>query len=356
MANPETPMRILVTGHLGYVGSVLTPMLQARGHRVSGLDCDYFRACTLGEPPATVPTRNKDVRDVEASDLDEVDAIIHLAGLSNDPLGDLDPELTLEINHRATVRLGELAKAAGIERMVFASSCSVYGAAGEGWMDEASPMRPVTPYAVSKQRAEADLTAMTDSKFSPVFLRAATVFGLSPRIRFDLVVNNLVAWAHTTGRILMKSDGRAWRPLLHVEDMARALLAAVEAPPSVVGGGALNIGRTADNFRVCDVADAVARGIPGTRIEQVDDAIHDKRSYRVRCDLVGATLPGFLPTGDLASGIASLLEGFRRSQLTPEDFEGPRYQRLAHLKQLRHRGMLDAGLRWKGGSGGRSMA
>ncbi|MBC7172328.1 MAG: SDR family oxidoreductase, partial [Polyangiaceae bacterium] len=223
-------MRVLLTGHKGYIGTVLAPMLEAAGHEVHGLDSDIFERCTFGAPPREIPWTRKDIRDVELRDVEGFDAVIHLAGLSNDPLGDLDPALTYEINHHATVRLAELARRAGVHRFLFSSSCSNYGASdGESILDEESELRPVTPYGKAKALAEQDLAALADSRFCPVYLRNATAYGVSPRLRFDLVLNNLVAWAHTTGAVHLKSDGSAWRPLVHIEDISRAFLALLTA-------------------------------------------------------------------------------------------------------------------------------
>ncbi|HEX5949811.1 MAG TPA: SDR family oxidoreductase, partial [Actinomycetota bacterium] len=234
-------MRILVTGHRGYIGTILVPMLLAEGHEVVGLDSDLYQRCTFGDPPADVTAIRKDVRDVEPSDLEGYDAVVHLAGLSNDPLGDLNPTLTYDINHEGSVRLAILAKQAAVPRFVFSSSCSNYGAAGDEILTEESPFRPVTPYGVSKVRVEQDVSQLADERFSPTFLRNATAYGVSPRLRFDLVLNNLVAWAFTTGVVALKSDGTPWRPIVHVEDIAQAFIAVLHAPRERVHNQAFNV-------------------------------------------------------------------------------------------------------------------
>ena len=342
-------MRVLVTGHNGYVGTVMVPMLLKAGHDVVGLDTNLYAGSTFGDVSelAQVPEIKKDVRDVEISDLDGMDAVIHLAGLSNDPLGDLNPELTFEINHRASVRLARLAREAGVKRFIFASSCSNYGAGGQDWLDESSPFNPVTPYGVSKVMVEKDVTQLASDHFSPVFLRSATAYGVSPRLRFDLVLNNLTAWAFTTGLVYLKSDGSPWRPVVHIEDMSRAFLAALEAPRELIHNQAFNVGRTSENYRIRELAEIVAELVPGSRIEFAADAGPDKRNYRVSCEKIETTLPGYQPQWTVRKGVQELYEAYRKVGLAVEEFEGPRYRRINHIKELIASGRLDESLRWR---------
>jgi nucleoside-diphosphate-sugar epimerase len=337
-------MQVLVTGHRGYIGSVLVPQLIAAGHQVTGLDCDLYRACDFGSAMVPDPGLVKDVRDITPDDLHGFDAVIHLAGLSNDPLGSLDPALTREINTAATIRLATAAKAAGVSRFVFSSSCSNYGASiGGDWLTEESALNPVTPYAVSKVESEAGLDHLADEAFTTVYLRSATAYGMSPRIRFDLVANNLTAWAIATGQVMLKSDGSAWRPLVHAEDMARAFVVALEADRAAVHRQAFNVGRNEDCMQIRDLAEIVSELIPEACITFTPGPIVDARTYRVDCSKIRSI--GFEPSWSVRRGVAQLRDAFRAHRVRVEDFEGERYQRVAHIKRLLSQGLINDALR-----------
>ena len=340
-------MRVLVTGHRGYIGTVLTPMLLDAGHAVVGLDTDLYRDCTFGDPGliADVPRLERDLRDVEVDDLAGFDAVLHLAALSNDPLGDLSPELTDDINHLASVRLAELAREAGVARFVFSSSCSNYGASDGTLLDESADLRPVTPYGISKVLVERDVGRLASDAFTPVFLRNATAYGMSPRFRFDIVLNNLVAWGHATGRVRLKSDGTPWRPMVHVRDICRAFLTVLDAPRELIHGEAFNVGATEENYQIRDLARIAAEVIPGCAVEFAPGASPDTRNYRVDCDKIRQVLD-FSLEWDARRGAAEILAGCRLNGATVADFEGPRYARIAHIRQLLERGTLTPDLRF----------
>jgi nucleoside-diphosphate-sugar epimerase len=340
-------MNILLTGHKGYIGTILTPMLLAEGHKVTGLDSDLYSGCTFGEGLPAVPEIRKDIRDVEASDLEGFDAVIHLAALSNDPLGNLNPDITYAINHRASVRLAELAKQVGVRRFLFSSSCSTYGAAGDQMLTEEAEFNPVTPYGHSKVLVEQDVAKLADENFSPTFLRNATAYGVSPRHRFDIVLNNLVAWAYTTGLVYLKSDGSPWRPIIHIEDIARAFIAVLNAPREVIHNQAFNVGINAENYRIRELAEIVRETVPGCRVEYAPDAEPDKRTYRVDFCKIARQLPDFKPQWDARRGAQELYEAYQKYGVKLEEFEGPKYKRIDHIKQLLSKGQLDDSLRWK---------
>jgi nucleoside-diphosphate-sugar epimerase len=342
-------MRVLVTGHNGYIGSVMVPVLRAAGHDVCGLDSFFFEDCTLLDDKQHVPALRRDIRDVKAADLEGFEAIIHLAALCNDPLGDLHPEWTHDINHKASVLLAEIARDAGVSRFLYASSCSMYGAAGaDEVLGEEAPLRPLTAYAVSKVRTEEDLSKLADRSFSPTFMRNATAYGLSPRLRADVVLNNLVCWAHTTGRIRIMSDGTPWRPIVHVQDIARAFAAALAAPREAVHDQALNVGANGENYQVREIAEIVRNTVPGCTLEYAEGAGPDPRSYRVDFSKLSRTLPNFQPQWNASFGAKDLYAALQEANVTLADFEGRKYVRLAQIKHLLGSGRLDDHLRWVG--------
>lgn len=342
-------MRIFVTGHNGYIGAILTPFLQRAGHEVVGLDTYYFEQCTMTDHVEADQLLRKDIRNVTAADLEGCEAVIHLSALSNDPMGDLDPESTYEINARATVALARAAKEAGVSRFAFSSSCSIYGAASpDDVLDESAAFNPVTPYGESKVMSEAGLAELADDNFSPVYLRNATAYGWSPKLRSDLVVNNLVGSAYLTGKVEILSDGTPWRPLVHIEDISRAFLAVLEAPRDLIHDQPFNVGRSSENYQISEVADMVEEIVPDCEISYAAGGGPDVRCYRADFSKIETQLPGFDPQWTVRKGIQELLDAYRRYDLKMEDFSGSRYVRLKCLREHMKAGRLDDNLRWQG--------
>ncbi|MEL6430112.1 MAG: SDR family oxidoreductase [Planctomycetota bacterium] len=340
-------MKVLVTGHEGYIGCVLVPLFQEAGHEVVGLDNGLFQGCEFDDPATDCETVQLDIRDVEPSDVAGFDAVVHLAGISNDPLGDLNPRGTYDINHEASVRLAQAAKAAGVPRFLHSSSCSLYGAAGDAPIDETADFNPVTPYGESKVFVERDVTPMADDTFSPAFLRNSTAYGVSPRLRGDLVVNNLTGYAFTTGDVLLKSDGTPWRPLVHIRDISRAFLTMLEAPREKIHGKAFNVGSTKENYRMREVADIVASVVPNSSVTIAEGAGPDKRCYRVNCDLITKEL-GFECEWTVKKGVEELYAAYKDHGLTLDEFESGRYLRIRHVRSLIESGALGTDLRFTG--------
>jgi len=340
-------MKVLVTGTDGYIGSILGPYLIKEGHEVKGLDTGFYRSGWLFNNGETIyPSYiNKDLRDVKLIDLEGYEAVVHLAELSNDPLGKLNPEITYKINHKGSVRIAKLCKQAGIKRFVYASSCSVYGVGTEEFKTEESELRPQTAYAKCKTRVERDVSELADVDFSPTFLRNATAYGASPRMRFDIVLNNLAGLAWTTGIIEMISDGMPWRPLVHIKDISKAFRCALEAPRETIHNQVFNVGDTDQNFRVKEIAEIVGNAFPGCKTT-FGDSGGDNRSYRVSFDKINSQLPGFSCEHTALKGAEELYTVFRKINLNSKTFTGRPYTRLKQLKYLLETNQLNKDLYW----------
>lgn len=339
-------MKVLLTGHQGYIGAVAVPMFTAAGHQVVGLDTDLFAGCDFGDFASGIPQLRRDLRNLAKEDFYGFDAVVHLGALSNDPLSNLDSGLTYDINHKASVRLAELAKQAGVQRFVFSSSCSTYGSAGDEFLDESATLNPVTAYGESKVFVERDVALLADDKFSPTFMRNATAYGVSPRLRLDIVLNDFVAAALTTGRIHIKSDGTPWRPIVHIRDIIQAMICVLDAPKDVVHNQTFNVGSTKENYRISELADIVKETVPGCSIEYAPGGGPDKRCYRVNCDKIQRVLPSFRPAWTARMGAQELYDAYRTNGLTAEHVANGRYFRINTIQSLLKSGKLDSTLHW----------
>ena len=339
-------MRVLVAGDRGYIGAVLLPFLRAAGHQADGLDVGLYEGCDLGPAPEDLTGRPPaDMRDTQASQLSGYDAVICLAALSNDPLGDLNRDATFSVNLDGTLNLARAARQAGVPRFLFSSSCSLYGAAGSAGVAEDGDMLPVTPYGETKVVAERELALLADDSFSPAYLRNATAYGVSPRLRLDIVANNLTAVAMTTGEVKMQSDGSPWRPMVHIEDISRAFLAMLEAPRELIHNEAFNVGRTEDNVQIREIAEMVREAVPGSRVSFAEGAGPDIRDYRVDFAKLHTTFPDLKMRWTVRDGIDELAAAYARYGLTYEDFVSSRYVRLRRIRELLEAGLVDEMLR-----------
>jgi len=338
-------MKVLLTGHRGYIGVEMVTALRAAGHEVVGLDTGFYDACDFERAPDEIPELKIDLRDVTAAHCRWFDAVAHMGALSNDPLGDLNKDLTYDINLHASVRLAKAAKEAGVSRYLFSSSCSLYGAGGDGFLDETAAFNPVTAYGESKVRVEQEVSKLADAKFAPVYLRNATAYGVSRRLRADIVVNNLVGHAVTTGKVLLQSDGTPWRPLVHIGDIIHAFICCLSAPVDAIHNQAFNVGRQSENFRIREVAELVAQVVPNAEVTFAPGASPDTRNYRVDFRKIETKLPGYKPSWTLKKGIEELYNAYTRHHLSKDEWLGPRYYRLKTIKGLQEKGVIDADLR-----------